>query len=249
MNSSSRESLNIAFSIIFKIIRNLQHVLKFSNGNRVDTKQHVCLKTSRRLQCHRGQAQECVLIVHLNSVCHSGWWQKDHASLMTLAWQRCSSFHMHIKNTPKERVLCFFDGCSRNVTPPDLNRFLRHVFPTLCATSPTLLHQRIEGPQSVTPAIPLYPKYSAWAVVFMLGLRLHSKIAIGRKPGFSSARCNWNLPSLFNTWTDIIKCTFLSKIIIWHTLLLIIEARLAENGAKNCKKFHLRVVINAESNY
>ena len=32
--------------------------LKFSNGNRADTKQHVCLKTSRRLQCHRGQAQE-----------------------------------------------------------------------------------------------------------------------------------------------------------------------------------------------
>ena len=36
--------------------------LKFSNGNRLNTKQHVCLKTSRRLQCHRGQAQNCSLI-------------------------------------------------------------------------------------------------------------------------------------------------------------------------------------------
>ena len=45
----------------FKDTENAAHAvcqLKFSSGNRLNTKQHVCLKTSRRLQCHRGQAQE-----------------------------------------------------------------------------------------------------------------------------------------------------------------------------------------------
>ena len=34
------------------------HAVCQHNGNRADTKKHVFLKTIRRLQCHRGQAQE-----------------------------------------------------------------------------------------------------------------------------------------------------------------------------------------------